>query len=758
MIGSMETEQHDHPGEATLPQEHEGQPTEETLPVPVEDGSAHPVGLEDYLPDLAHASSVDAGEGDDPEIPEHTQPGIAPPDVQDIPLADIHEIANIRPQYDGLEDLTESMRIQGQLEPGMVRPTPPGAKHDLPYELVFGYRRKRAAETLGWTHLRCDVRDLSDDKVLDVMITENLQREDLSAIAEAKAMRAMIELGGMSQAAVARRLGVSASHVSHRLALLTLSAPVIAKIDAGELSASHGEVLASLPAARQEQFAEKAAGGNVSVTKLSSWVRRAKQEAEEGPPEQPEDLEPVLPSDATEIPRVALRQDLGDDDMDRLHAYVLLRGANDQEMLEYLEDREGVPYENLWDWVRGLTPEDARTLCSRIVRRYVEAGHRYSSIEKSLRADLEDESVASGASEFQPTPSLDDGDISPDELPAMPGGLSALPAAAEDAAWLPPGGFGDDAWGSLDDDTDGDAWVSELDDRAAETAPVAPTEEVETDDEDDEREAGAEGLHTDDQNESEAAAEGIEPAADEETTPDPETAPADEVVEPEASPEPESEPVPLSTEAPSPMLAISLSTELRKQPGLEAAKADVIADRVGAASAPVREIAREWLASGTVRSEFEIAGYAASEIFERLGKPSLFFSALAALDENPGTAAPALERMFATVAAQAAPVEPVAPALPPAERITAALIERQGVDQDKASGLGVRIASDEEIAAAALSWAETGILGAEPVIAGQTPSSLSQILDKPSVIFSAMLALRANPEAALARLGLTPQD
>lgn len=322
-------------------------------------------------------------------------PGDGEPDTRDIPLEDIAEVANIRPDYDetALEELAASLRAQGQLEPVWVRPAADDAEHGRPWELIFGYRRKRAAERVPWTHIRAEVHPVSDTQLLDAMISENLQREDLSPIAEARAMQAMIQVAGISQAEVARRLGVHASHVSHRLQLLGLAEPVRELIDRGEISASHGEALAVLPDEQQERFAERAARDGVPVRKLEGWVRQVKEEETYVPPEPPAPLEMVRPDDVTTLPALRLRPDLDAAMQTRLVAYILLRNAHDQEMLEYLEAEMATPYERLWPWVATLSDDEVAQLVERLTRRYLEAAHRYPSLEAELVSDIGDPSA-----------------------------------------------------------------------------------------------------------------------------------------------------------------------------------------------------------------------------------------------------------------------------------------------------------------------------------------------------------------------------
>jgi len=115
-----------------------------------------------------------------------------------------------------IEELAESIEQQGLLQPVTARPVSDG------YELVHGERRYRAVSQLGGETIRAEIRDLSDREALEASVTENLQREDVTAIAEAQSYRALIDEFGLTQTEAADRLGKSQSHISNRLKLLEL--------------------------------------------------------------------------------------------------------------------------------------------------------------------------------------------------------------------------------------------------------------------------------------------------------------------------------------------------------------------------------------------------------------------------------------------------------------------------------------------------------------------------------------------------------
>jgi ParB/RepB/Spo0J family partition protein len=330
-----------------------------------------------------------------------------PLQVHDISLADIAELENVRPEYYGIDELAESLHAQNQLHPVCVRPAPDGAEHGKPYELVYGYRRVRAARQLGWTDIRAIIRDIPDERLLEIMITENLQRADMSPVAEARAMRSMIELGGMKASQVAARLGVSRSHVSHRLKLLDLRPEVMQLVDSGELKASAGESIAALDEKKQLQVAKKAVKSGLSVQRIDAIVRTVKDDKVDMPPEELAPIERVLAEDVVELPYLKVREDFTRGDWERANVYILLRNGMDQEMLEYLREHKNIRWESLWTWVRELSDDEARVMRNRMIKRYLESAHRYPTIDLAARADLGEKTEVARPQQLA-LPSIDD--------------------------------------------------------------------------------------------------------------------------------------------------------------------------------------------------------------------------------------------------------------------------------------------------------------------------------------------------------------
>ncbi len=143
-----------------------------------------------------------------------------------------------------LDELAASIRNQGVIQPLLVRPlaNDPGER----YEIVAGERRWRAAKRAGLSQLPVIVRDMSDDEALTVALVENLQREDLNPVEEARAMATLRERLKLSQEELASRLGKSRPAVANTLRLLQLPEAMLEAIHTGELTAGHARTLLAL--------------------------------------------------------------------------------------------------------------------------------------------------------------------------------------------------------------------------------------------------------------------------------------------------------------------------------------------------------------------------------------------------------------------------------------------------------------------------------------------------------------------------------
>ncbi|HEY8417557.1 MAG TPA: ParB/RepB/Spo0J family partition protein [Limnochordales bacterium] len=150
-----------------------------------------------------------------------------------------------------LQELAESIRTHGVLEPVIVRPVEGG------YELVVGERRWRAAQQAGLTTIPSVIRELTDQEAAVLALVENLQREDLNPIEEARAFQRLTELG-LTQEEVAAQVGRSRPAVANSLRLLTLEPEIQQAVARGEVSVGHAKVLLGVdnPALRRKLVAE----------------------------------------------------------------------------------------------------------------------------------------------------------------------------------------------------------------------------------------------------------------------------------------------------------------------------------------------------------------------------------------------------------------------------------------------------------------------------------------------------------------------
>ncbi|AIF45036.1 ParB/RepB/Spo0J family partition protein [Virgibacillus sp. SK37] len=141
---------------------------------------------------------------------------------------------------DAIEELKDSILEYGIIQPLIVRKSIKG------YEIVVGERRFRAAKEAGLEKVPVVIKELTDDKMMELALLENLQREDLTPIEEAQAYANLMTELKVTQEELAKKLGKSRSHIANIVRLLSLPEQVIAYINNGELSMGHGRALLGL--------------------------------------------------------------------------------------------------------------------------------------------------------------------------------------------------------------------------------------------------------------------------------------------------------------------------------------------------------------------------------------------------------------------------------------------------------------------------------------------------------------------------------
>jgi len=202
-------------------------------------------------------------------------PQKAPADV-DTSLREV-DIDRVRPnsrqprEYfddEALDRMAASLTERGMLQPLLVRRAGDG------FELIAGERRWRAAQRAGWHRVPVVVREASQTEALELALIENLQREDLNPIEEAGAYEMLAKEAGLTQEAVAERVGRERSTVANYLRLLRLPERVQQLLVEGALSMGHARALLGLDdAAAQTRLAEAAVSGGWSVREAEAKVR-----------------------------------------------------------------------------------------------------------------------------------------------------------------------------------------------------------------------------------------------------------------------------------------------------------------------------------------------------------------------------------------------------------------------------------------------------------------------------------------------------
>jgi ParB family chromosome partitioning protein len=175
-----------------------------------------------------------------------------------------------------LQELAESIRAQGLMQPVLVRPITGGLEDR--YEIIAGERRWRACQLAGLTEIAALVREVPDEAVAAMALIENIQREDLNALEEAQGLSRLIEEFGMTHEAVAHAVGKSRATVTNLLRLLNLAEPVRDLLAAGQFDMGHARALLALPALKQIDTARTVALKGLSVRETEALVQRLMQE------------------------------------------------------------------------------------------------------------------------------------------------------------------------------------------------------------------------------------------------------------------------------------------------------------------------------------------------------------------------------------------------------------------------------------------------------------------------------------------------
>ncbi len=179
-----------------------------------------------------------------------------------------------------LNELAQSIKSQGLLQPIIVRSLKEGN-----YEIIAGERRWRAAQSVGIHEVDCVIKKFEDNKLFEAALIENIQREDLNVIEEAKAYKQILEEKNITNEEIAKITGKSSSHVSNILRLLELTQEIQELVISGQLSMGHARALIGVPNAleRAKEIIDKKLSVRDIEKATSKYKKQKKQKGEKDP-------------------------------------------------------------------------------------------------------------------------------------------------------------------------------------------------------------------------------------------------------------------------------------------------------------------------------------------------------------------------------------------------------------------------------------------------------------------------------------------
>lgn len=198
--------------------------------------------------------------------------GATGPDMRELPISNIQPNPGqprTRFSEEALEALSESIKASGVVQPLIVRPAGRGK-----YEIIAGERRWRAAGMAGVERVPVVIRDSDEADRLEVALIENMVRENLNPVEEAKACAALVEDLGLSKEELGKRVGRSRPQISNLIRLLDLPDEVLDMLEQGDLSEGHGRAILQVPDhADRRKLAKQALNEGWSVRQTESGAR-----------------------------------------------------------------------------------------------------------------------------------------------------------------------------------------------------------------------------------------------------------------------------------------------------------------------------------------------------------------------------------------------------------------------------------------------------------------------------------------------------
>ena len=169
-----------------------------------------------------------------------------------------------------IQELAQSIKENGLIQPIIVRQSPV-----IGYEILAGERRYRASIEAGLSEVPVIIKKLSDQDMMVHSIIENLQREDLNPIEEAKAYQSLIEKG-YTHAEIAAKMGKSRPYITNLVRLLTLPDFILNEVEAGKLSQAHARLLIQLPLKEQKNLLNRIQKEDLSVRQVEYLLKEEK--------------------------------------------------------------------------------------------------------------------------------------------------------------------------------------------------------------------------------------------------------------------------------------------------------------------------------------------------------------------------------------------------------------------------------------------------------------------------------------------------
>lgn len=174
-----------------------------------------------------------------------------------------------------LDELAQSIKENGVIQPIIVRQSPV-----IGYEILAGERRYRASLLAGLRSIPAVVKQLSDQEMMVQSIIENLQRENLNPIEEARAYESLVEKG-FTHAEIADKMGKSRPYISNSIRLLSLPYAILSEVESGKLSQAHARSLVGLNKEQQDYFFQRIIEEDISVRKLEALLTEKKQKKQQ---------------------------------------------------------------------------------------------------------------------------------------------------------------------------------------------------------------------------------------------------------------------------------------------------------------------------------------------------------------------------------------------------------------------------------------------------------------------------------------------